>query len=229
MIWCFWTGNNPMSPARRQSLDILRACSQCEVTLVDKNNLNSFVKKDFPLHKAYELLSDTHRSDYLRSYFMLHYGGGYSDIKPFTFSWTKYFDELDNSDKMFTGFPVLSSDHIPQSAGKEAKENYNNLISITNFIFKPNTKFAEDWVNLTNNKLDSIYNKLLATNGNYHPRAITGGVFQKDDFDHKEYPIDYPLSWSELLGDIMLPLQVKYIGSFLNSMPVQLFQKNSYR
>jgi hypothetical protein len=229
MIWCFWTGDSLMSSARRQSLDILRACSQCEVTLVDKNNLNSFVKKDFPLHKAYELLSDTHRSDYLRSYFMLHYGGGYSDIKPFTFSWTKYFDELNDSDKMFTGFPVMHQSHIPESAGKEARENYNKLISITNFIFKPNTKFAEDWVRLTNNKLDSIYNKLLTTNGNYHPRAITGGVFQTDDFDHKEYPIDYPLSWSELLGDIMLPLQVKYIGSFLNSMPVQLFQKNSYR
>ena len=34
-----------------------------------------------PLHPAYEHLSAVHRSDYLRAYLALHWGGGYCDLK----------------------------------------------------------------------------------------------------------------------------------------------------
>ena len=43
-----------------------------------------FIHPQYPIHPAYNFLSNIHRSDYLRCYFMHILGGGYADIKFYT-------------------------------------------------------------------------------------------------------------------------------------------------
>ena len=58
-----------------------------KVLLITPNNLNDYIVKDDPLPEAYNYLSLVHKADYLRTYFMYHYGGGYADIKRYQHSW----------------------------------------------------------------------------------------------------------------------------------------------
>ncbi len=75
VIFTFWTGDNVMSESRARCFNLLESSTQCRVILVTKDNLSKYVKN---LHPAYQYLSETHKADYLRTYFMNHYGGGYS-------------------------------------------------------------------------------------------------------------------------------------------------------
>ena len=80
-IYVFWTGDNVMGPNRQRCLENLKTQSGMNVILVTKDNLSDFVLPEHPIHPAYKYLSLNHHSDYLRCYFMYHYGGVYSDIK----------------------------------------------------------------------------------------------------------------------------------------------------
>lgn len=83
-IYCFWLNEEDMSDNRKVSLENLTNISECEVVLIDKYTLPNYILPEYPLHEGYEYLSEIQKSDYLRCYFMHHYGGGYSDIKKTT-------------------------------------------------------------------------------------------------------------------------------------------------
>ena len=76
-IYCFWVGNNntEMNQNRKNGIDSLVKNSKANVVVVDNSNLNRFILSDYPLHDGFTYLSDVHKSDYLRCYFMHHYGG----------------------------------------------------------------------------------------------------------------------------------------------------------
>lgn len=80
------------------SIEQLKTITECNIIFIDKNNLKNYILHDYPLHNGYEYLSAVHKADYLRTYFMNFYGGGYSDIKKTTGSWKKSFEDLYNSD-----------------------------------------------------------------------------------------------------------------------------------
>ena len=80
-IYIFWTGDNEMSENRKKSIENLKNTCECNIILVTPLNLKSYILSSQPLHEAYQYLSYTHKSDYLRTYFMHFIGGGYSDIK----------------------------------------------------------------------------------------------------------------------------------------------------
>lgn len=233
-IWCFWTGNSAMSPARSNSLQTLKNSSQCEVVLVDKSNIHDFVKKDFPLHKAYSLLSDTHKADYLRSYFMLHYGGGYSDIKPFSFNWLPYFDLLNNESIDLIGRAEIAPDHIG-SNDPECKNNYYKLVSVTNFILRKNCDISNEWLSQIHRILDEKFEKLKHSPGTYHPRAVCRmqdplGVFQPNqNMIYQHDSKDYPLRWAEICGEIFHSIQNKHTIKIFAGMPLQIFSPHQYR
>ena len=65
-----------------------------------------FILPDHPLHPAFPYLSLVHQADYMRTYMMRYYGGGYSDIKHVHFDYQPYFDRLFNgpSDKLAYGY-----------------------------------------------------------------------------------------------------------------------------
>lgn len=212
VLYCFWFGGE-MTENRKKCYKSILDTSNVKVQLVSDSNLNQFILPKHPLHSGFVFLSDTHKSDYLRSYFMYHYGGGYTDIKTCNFDWNPYFEILEKSDKSFIGCPQYSPKHI---AYKPYKEQFNKLVGCTNFIFKKHSKFGKIWHDYTNHVLDLKLPVLRENPGRYHPRAILGGVQGEANIftDSK-----YPFKWNELLGQIFHKLQYENIGDFLYDIP----------
>lgn len=97
-VFCFWTGRNPMSDQRSACLQSMRDNLGVPVELVFWRDLDRYILPEAPLHPGFRYLSCTHRSDYLRCYFMHFHGGGYADIKPYTRAnnWRLCFDIIDH-------------------------------------------------------------------------------------------------------------------------------------
>lgn len=98
-VYIFWTGDNVIPEVRLKSIEAMKALSQSNIILVDNSNLDEFVTAS-ELHPAYEYLNLAHKADYLRCYFMHHYGGGYCDIKQINDSWVPSFELLDSKNDL---------------------------------------------------------------------------------------------------------------------------------
>jgi len=204
VIYCFWTGSNEMSENRKVCLEQLRNTSECEVILVTNLNLHNYILPDKPLHQAYEFLSETHKADYLRTYFMNFYGGGYSDIKKTTGSWKELFTDLYTSNNSWIcGYPEIC-DGVAYHGG-----DYKELIGNCAYISKPNTALTNEWYNEMIELLDK---KLLdlKLNPSKHPQ------------DCKEHS-NYPIGWNEMLGQIFHKICTKYKNYLLKTLPISVF------
>ena len=199
IIYVFWTGDNEITPNRLAGIDSLEKYSCVKVKLITKDNLDKYIKPDFPLHKAYPYLSCVHKADYLRCYFMHFYGGGYADIKKHQHSWIDAFNKLDTSDAYAIsyreiGFDGAATIDMKEDVLKEDVHNYWRLLmGICSFICRPKTKFTDEWFNEVNRRLDDYFDALVE-----HPASEPyGGV-------------GYPVKWTIILGAIYHPLCLKY-------------------
>ncbi len=221
IIYCFWTGQNEMSYNRQRCFETMSK-SNSEIILITKDNLSNYIKKEYPLHPAYEYLSLTHKSDYLRCYFMHHYGGGYSDIKEITTSWNQSFNDLLDENYWINGYPEVSPNAVAQVKYPlylELRSNYKKLIGCGSFICKPYTPFTYDWINELNSKLDGAYLG-LKFNPAIHPQEKPGMIINgKRSL--------YPIQWTEILGNIFHPLCLKYHDKIIKTVPPCIF--NNYR
>ena len=226
VIYCFWTGDNPLTDNRIKGLEALEKNAGVPVKLITPENLPDYILPEFPLHKGYELLSFVHRSDYLRCYFMHHYGGGYADIKPFNHSWKSAFEKLNsNSKKYIIGYPELLYGGLTPLkhrflADKSIYKEYKNqliseqlvfddlvkhtplLIGTCSFICKPNTFITKEWYDELNKRMDESYDLLVDYNNNSDGNII----YSEEEYPDKGYPIPY----FHLLGQIIHPLMLKY-------------------
>ncbi len=197
VIYTFWTGENEMSENRKAGLKSLIKESGVEVKLITPDNLDAFVLTDYPLHPAYKHLSLVHKSDYLRCYFMHHYGGGYSDVKKCTHSWVEAFTLLQNSNKWILGYRELRKRKLAPvegNTGKDMKKHFLFLVGNGAYICKSHSPFTKDWYNELHVRMDYYAIKLAEFPGN------TLG-------DNEGYPIP----WTNILGDIFHPLCLKYM------------------
>ena len=205
-IYCFWTGNNEMSVNRKESLASLINVSQCQVILVTKDNINEYILSDHPLHPAYEYLSETHKSDYLRTYFMNFHGGGYSDVKKTTGSWTQSFIDLSNNKAWICGYK-----EIPGGVAFGPGDRWVDLIGNGAYICKPQSPLTEEWytemISLLDTKLERL--KLFPAK---HPQDCDNG-----------YGEAYPIQWNEMLGRIFHKVAYKYKDRILNTLPISIF------
>lgn len=224
-IFCIWSGENEMSDNRKKCLTLISDSSGVPVQLISPKNLNSWIKPEFPLHQTYDLLSLTHKADYLRAYLMHHYGGGYTDIKATVFNWISYFQLLEQYQRMFfIGYKEPDPAFIATD-DPEIRNNFFQLCGVCHFIFRPNTIFTQTWLDTVHSILDSKQDLLRKYPGSYHPRAVTGGVHGEDDIFKDS---QYPLSWNEILGKILHKLMYKYTSRYMSLMPIpNLF--NAYR
>lgn len=213
-IYCFWFGPE-MSQSRKNCLQSIIDNTKCEVILVTEENLKQFNIPENPIHKGFEYLSSTHKSDYLRSYFMYYYGGGYTDIKQCNYEWVSYFNELEMSDKLFTTYKENNGGVAYEEKNSFLMYEHEKLGGVCHFIFKKNTEFAKEWLNRTNSKMDEVYDELVKHPGHNHPRTVYGEIFG-EYFDNT---IKYPLGWNELLGRILHLLMYEQQTTFLQSMP----------
>ena len=212
-IYCFWTGSNSMSDCRKNSLDSMEAITGCKVLCIYKDDVKKYILPEHPLHEAYEYLSETHKADYLRTYFMHFYGGGYSDIKRSSGSWLKAFDDLENSDKWINGYSEITPLHI--AGPPEAQERFREFIGNGAYICKPGTPFTHEWYSEMLKTLDRKLEMLKKYPSTFpQDRAeVSGGK--------------YPLGWVELLGFIFHRTSYRNLNKLMNTLPS--FLSEDYR
>jgi len=213
VVYCFWTGTNKMSSQRKSCLTNMIKTLGVEVILVTPYNINDYILPSEPLHPAYEYLSQTHKSDYLRTYFMHFYGGGYSDIKRYHDSWVPAFDDMNKRrDAVLNGYHETSSDGV---AGTDEIEKYwKELPGNGAYIVRPRTSFTRTWYARMLKLLDSKL-ELLKKYPSKHPQA---------GYDPTSSP-GYPIEWNEMLGRIFHRLCVNYRSKFLFTVPMPDFTK----
>lgn len=203
-IWAFWTGPNPMSEARRTGLEKLRSVNEgIPVTLVTSSDLVDYVVDGHPLHPAYKHLSYTHRSDYLRAYFLHHFGGGYSDIKPMTHSWDSHFAQAELSRAWLLGAALRSTYQTGNNRGRlgvHMRRHYRRLVEGSAIIVRSHTALTAEWLREVERSL-----------------TYAAPALEESPHDERGLGADpgYPLLWMDLLGDILQPLLLKYSGEVL--------------
>lgn len=205
VIYIFWTGDNAITPNRLAGIDSLEKVSGVEVKLITPTNLQGYIKDEDPLPEAYQYLSFVHRADYLRSYFMYHYGGGYADIKAYYKSWLLAFEKLEQSNAFVIGYPEVgfwgaaNQDISDVNLKKDLKIHWRYLVGNGSYICRPHTRFTAEWHAEAKRRLIGLTRELRE-----HPAT--------DPFGRNN---DYPVKWSGLLGSIFHPLCLKYHDKLL--------------
>jgi len=208
-VYCFWTGSNEITPNRKRSLEQFKSVCEANVILVTKDNLKDYLRTEAPLHPAYEFLSDTQKSDYLRCYFMHFIGGGYSDIKETTGSWKKSFDDMETSGKWACGYKD-TRDGVAHEPDDEAfKDKWDLLIGCGAYIFKPKTALTQEWFD----GITDLLNKKL-------PELQKNPA--KNPQDSQETGSGYPIEWNKF-NRVFHKLIYKYHDKVLQTLPICIF------
>ena len=212
-LYSFWVGHNnsTMNQNRLNGLESIKINSKVNHVLVTDDILSKYVVDNHPLHEGYQYLSDVHKADYLRTYFMHHHGGGYTDIKPCLWDWNQYFDQLESSNAFGIGAP---EDEFELSVTPKQRpwlgQHWDKLMSNDLYIFKPNTEFTTLWYNTLLEVMDKKLDRLKAYPAK-DPREAA------DTFVTK-----YPIQWGEILLEIFHPLCYKYTDKLIKTMPLPI-------
>lgn len=184
-VFCFWFGE-PMSANRENALNVMSSKIGIPLYLVTEEVLKQYEVE--PFHRAFSRLIPVHKSDYLRAYFMRHFGGGYCDIKYINSSWGDAFEMLKSSEKYALGYKEVGEHGVAKCEGSSVHEhlkaNWEKLIGCGAFICKNNTPFVNEWLDAVEKKLDENMDRLINS--------------------------WYPFEWTSLMGDIFHPLVYKY-------------------
>ena len=142
-IYVFWTEANELTPRRKKNLQIIKDQCGVELKFLNHSDIPKYELADHRFHEAYQYLSATAKSDYLRSYFMNFYGGAYCDIKRAEWDWNPYFNQLAQSDQWIMGYNVSCDIDIAVDLTDPEyqimKDSWQKLIGAGAMICKPNT------------------------------------------------------------------------------------------
>ncbi len=190
-----------MSSQRINALWTIFNHTRCPVAYINHDSYKEWELKEHPFHPAFTYLSETHKSDYLRCYFMHHYGGGYTDLKLTHKSWIPLFEQLRCSNALALGYQeiALGIPHVSGALGDEIRAHHKELIGLCAFIFKKKSRLTESWLSLTHQVLDANLDA-LQKNPAKHPQDQFGVLFEDN------LPSPYPLRWAQILGEIFHPL-----------------------
>ena len=210
-IFCFWTGDNPITERRKYSVECMYEITGCKIEFITKDDLSSWILPYAPLHKAYPFLSAVHKADYLRAYFMCHYGGGYSDIKIPTGSWIPAFEALEkNPDLWVVGYPEGSPDDLAAVDDKELyrkmQQVYSQMVGNGSYVCRSGTPLVRRWLTEVHRILDRVYEQLEAYPAP-HPRVM------------KQEDPKYALKWTEICGNVFHPLVYEYLSHVSTDLP----------
>lgn len=189
-VFAFLIDNSPLTKETAESLKSMENIG-IPVDLVLERDIQKYVKlSGFPLHKNFENLSQKDKSDYLRAYFMHHFGGGYASIKYYSKSWLNAFKKLkEEEDRYIIGYREFSKDTVAQIGGRgqrELEKHYRLLVGNNSYICKPQTDFTSAWLN----KVETI-------------------------LDKRDFSGEYPLKDNELFENIFHPLCLNYFQHIL--------------
>ena len=200
-IFCFWFGEiNQMSPNRLVSLFTLFHVTGCSICLITKDTLKNWVHPDHPLISGFDYLSDVHKSDYLRAYFMHFYGGGYSDIKPPRTNWNAAFDIMQGENSYAIGYRELRPTCVASTGSEDSlkvRDAYLELIGMCAYIMRKRTELTKKYLF----RLESV---IL----HYYPNLRAGPPISAYDSADKLFvsePSAYPLRWTEIGSEVFHP------------------------
>ncbi len=202
IIFCIWFGKKIMPVNKAAALLSILNNVNVPVQLLHDDNFRNWEIPEHSFHPAFEFLTDTHKSDYLRAYLMYHYGGGYTDIK-FTFSdWSGCFHTLGESNKHFLGYRETAPngvclnlvEKLNPSIVEQLRSIYQVFPGTSAFIFKQGTPFARDLLEAMHSILDAKFDDLRCHPGRF-PQEFKGSLLEDKTISR------YPLDWVELLGD----------------------------
>ena len=213
VIYGFWTEDNPLTKNRKNAIQSIKENCTTPFKLITKNDLPKYELIEHPFHPSFPYLSAVHKADYLRTYFMHFYGGGYTDIKPHSNSWSSLFKTLnENTLAIAIGYPEGTTKNIAyvkdfisppgnkRKINRHLKQNYNKLIGNGSYIFKPRTIFTKLWLYECERRLSLSYEALKNNPGNLYGNNP-----------------GYPLPWNSILGQIFHPLCMAFKDSIMTS------------
>lgn len=212
-LYSFWVGHNNlvMNQNRINGLESIKNNSNVNFILINNENLPDYILEGHPLHQGFNYLSDVHKADYLRTYFMHHYGGGYTDIKPCSWDWNTYFDQLENSDAFGIGAPEDEGElSVTLKQRAWLGKHWDKLVSNDLYIFKPNTEFTTKWYNKLLEIMDTKFNNLQKFPAKNSREAADTIVTR------------YPIEWGEILLEIFHPLCYEYTDRLIKTMPLPI-------
>ena len=98
-----------MSTNRKASHESIKSIPNCKIITLDSESCKAYEVAENPFHPAFDLLSEVHRGDYMQVYLLLHYGGGYTNVKKYDdgekAKWAKAFETLRASGAQMVGYP----------------------------------------------------------------------------------------------------------------------------
>lgn len=238
VIYQFWTGENKMSPNRQRAFEQSKDNLGVPVKLLYKQDIEKAVLPQHPLHPVYPYLSHVHKSDYLRSYFMNFYGGGYADIKYFSKdnNWKESLDKINQNEqldiigtKQVISYPYhydVRCNTIPKYTSRNyidifkfSASDVYKMLGNSYFIVRPHSRFSEQWYKRVNLHCDQIFDIVSK-----HPAIL------QDNNQDKTFYTEYPLRWQELQRQIFHPLCCQlYDTCCVDSSLVTGRQQRGYR
>lgn len=197
VVYCFWTGDNPVTPNRVRGVESMKQNFGVPVEFLDRAGIERMILPDAPLHPCFKYLSENHKSDYLRCYFMHHFGGAYSDIKCFSENnnWAQCFDMINADDSI----DVIGEHEIPGGSPYpeyNSGENLGKVLVNCWFICRPRSEFTTEWYRRLMLKMEERADDLRK----FPATEIFGGP-------------SYKLRWPEMMGEIFHKLCVEKYGS----------------
>jgi hypothetical protein len=211
-LYIFWTEANELTPRRKNNLQIIKDRCGVELKFLQDKEIYEYELPEHKFHEAYQYLSATAKSDYLRSYFMNFYGGAYCDIKRAEWNWSPYFDQLDQSNQWIMGYNVSCDIDIAVDLNdpeyRIMKDSWQKLIGAGAMICKPSTPLTEHWFKIMSDVLDQKLD-LLKQNPAKHVRDKLGWVTNSG----------YPLRWAEIGPETFMKSCFKFKDKLKYNLP----------
>ena len=199
-IYYFWIKSIEMHQMDIKYIENLKEITKCNIIVITNNNLKDYVLKDYPIHEAYEYLSDFHKLNYLKTYFMHLYGGGFFTNGAINDSWMEAFNDFNVNKKiLINGYSESSSHDISVI---ELKKYYKLLVGNNAYIVRSGSEFTKMCFDLVNKLLSSKLELLRLYK-------------QKEDNDENNYPIEH----NEMLGSIFHMVQMEFITGIAYTVP----------
>ena len=178
-----------MSPQRAACLESMKKNIRVPIEFLGWKDWAERILPEAPLHPGFRYLSCNHKADYLRCYFMHHFGGGYADIKHYTSqnNWDVCFD-------IMNALPQIQVIGVPEIMGGSSIGEYNNvwiiqkLLSNGWFICRSRSNFTSAW-----------YARLMCQMDKYLPSLMRHPAIKPMSREGQD---GYPVPWAAMQGEI---------------------------
>jgi hypothetical protein len=208
VVFIVWFGRK-ISNNRLLALNSLIKNIKVPYILITEDNYLLFEKKNNKIHKAFKYLSGNHKSDYLRSYLLHHYGGGYHDIKFRNKDLKNEWETFRDKKIWIKSRPERHHNwigyDIDNPKTKFITQKYKELGTMGWVICRPSTMYTKELIDKINKKLDIHYKNLKK-----FPSTNASGYYADTPFEKVKNKNAYPLRWLELMGEHFHLLMYKY-------------------